>query len=54
MVGTLPTDQRLGHRLCADVHSAIAPFQSKAKPVHLYSVEPYQLQLIKESGFRIA
>ena len=25
------------------VHSALLPFQSKPKHVHLYSVEPYQL-----------
>ena len=36
------------------VHSALSPFQSKPKHVHLYSVEPYQLQLIKEHAFRKA
>ena len=25
------------------VHSALSPFQSKPKHLHLYSVEPYQL-----------
>ena len=34
------------------VHSALSPFQSKPKHVHLYSVEPYQLQLITEHAFR--
>ena len=36
------------------VHSALSPFQSKSKQVHLYSVEPYQLQLIAEHAFRRA
>ena len=36
------------------VHSALSPFQSKPKHVHLYSVEPYQLQLITEHAFRRA
>ena len=36
------------------VHSALSPFQSKPKHVHLYSFEPCQLQLITEHAFRRA
>ena len=32
--------------------NAFSPFQSKPKHVHLYSIEPYQLQLITEHVFR--
>ena len=31
--------------------SALSPFQSKPKHVHLYSFEPYQLQLMTEHAF---
>ena len=34
--------------------SALSPFQSKPKHVHLYLFEPYQLQLITEHMFRRA
>ena len=34
------------------VNSALSPFQSKPKHIHLYSVEPYQLQLMTEHSFR--
>ena len=34
------------------VHSALSSFQSKPKHIHLYSVEPYQLQVITEHVFR--
>ena len=36
------------------VQSALSTFQSKPKHVHLYSFEPYQLQLITEQAFRRA
>ena len=36
------------------VHSVLSPFQSRPKHVHLYSFEPYQLQLITEHAFRRA
>ena len=36
------------------VHSSLSPFQTKPKHVHLYSVEPYQLQLTTEHAFRKA
>ena len=40
--------------LLLHVHSALSPFQSKPKHDHLYSVEPYQLQVITEHLFRRA
>ena len=33
------------------VQSALSPFQSKPRHVHLYSFEPSQLQLITEHAF---
>ena len=36
-------EYRMDGRNSSDRHSAFAPFQSKPKHVHLYSVEPYQL-----------
>ena len=45
-------EYRMDGRNSSDRHSALSPFQSKPKHVHLYSVEPYQLQLITEQAFR--
>ena len=51
---TVGPQPRLGHSLCTDIHSALSLFQSKLKHVHLYSFEPYQLQLITEHAYRRA
>ena len=54
MVGTLLTGQSLGHSLCTACTVCTLAISSRPKHVHLYSFEPYQLQLITEYALRRA
>ena len=50
-VSSVILEYRIDGRNSSDRHSALSPFQSKPKHVHLYSVEPYQVAAYNRACF---